>query len=263
MSKKNKHFNKDLPSKGNTDMNEETNNETVVDTEQQTSGQEEGNAGTTDQQTEVTTTDATTEVNDDSSETTTVNTPETATVSETAAVQSPDAVSTKAEIIDTKNEVLTKFQEYVKNILTTGSEAEKNLVIGLEQYIEKVAPNKPIDPVEGVNTQRSLLELIRGVTHTTDKPLFNKLWKILINYFAEYSGKNQVFHEMYINRFTEHWPAGPVQLDAFRNITHLLRVTCENKASVKEVNKLVVVDRVLNNYFLEHARNNVIEFYNK
>lgn len=193
-----------------------------------------------------------------------INPPEVATIDQTAATPTPEAVSTKAEIVDTKNEVLTKFQQYAKDILTTGSEAEKNLVIGIEEYIARVAPGKPVEPTEGVNAQRSLLELIRAVTYTTDKTLFAKLWKILIAYFAEHSGNYQVFHEGYINRFTEHWSTGPAQLDAFRNITHLLRVTAEHKSTnYKNLESVVAIDRVLNSYFSEQARNNVIGFYRK
>ena len=269
MSKKNKQFNKNLQPQGNSTMSEEETGSTeeVIDTVNDETTTQQDNT-TESQNTEQEGSDlnskeetVTTSVTNQETETT--KQPEVAEVAKTAAVLSPDAVSTKAEIVDTKNEVLTKFQEYTRNILTEGSEAEKNLVIGLEDYVEKVAPKKPIDATEGVKVQKSLLELIRSVTHTQDKSLFNKLWKILINYFAEYSGKNQVFHEMYINRFTEYWPAGPVQLEAFRNVTHLLRITSENKANIATVQKLVVVDKVLNKYFAEHARNNVIEFYSK
>ncbi len=254
--------------KGNTPMNDQVNQsneevgnqEELLDTTTEAQEQESGKgsidgAETTAEEDPIT---------QETITTTEVSQPGVANVDQTAATASPEAVSTKAEIIDTHNEVLTEFQQYTKDILTNGTEVEKNLVIGLEEYITRVAPNKPVEPTEGVNAQRSLLELIRAVTHTSDKQQFNKLWKILIAYFAEYSGNYKVFHESYINRFTEYWQGGPAQLEAFRNITHLLRTTAEHKSTnYKNLESVVAIDRVLNKYFTEEARNNVIGFYRK
>ena len=170
-------------------------------------------------------------------------------------------MSNKPEIIDTKDENLDDFEKYEEQILTDGVEHEKNLVLSLKDYLQEMKPKKPIHFTDGLLKQKQLLESIKGVLRIQDKQHFKKCWKILINYFSHHSKHGHAFHETYINRFTEHWSTGPDQLNAFRNLTHLLRETAQK--GINNVHKTVSLENITKSqYFTEEERSKLLEFYN-
>lgn len=170
-------------------------------------------------------------------------------------------VSNKPEIIDTRDENLNDFEKYERQILIDGVEHEKNLVLSLREYLQEMKPKKPIHFTDGLLKQKQLLESIKGVLRIEDKHHFKKCWKILINYFNHHSKHGHAFHEVYINRFTEHWSTGPDQLNAFRNLTHLLKETAQK--GVNNVHKTVSLENITKSqYFTEEERSKLLEFYN-
>lgn len=186
-----------------------------------------------------------------------------ASVDTSAVVNTPDVsvVSTAPEVIDTKDENLTEFEKFEKLILTEGLEHEKNLVLGLKDYLENMKPRKPMNHHEGLLKQRQLLEYIKGVLRLENKEHFKKSWKILIKYFDEHSKHGHALHESYVNRFTEHWSTGPDQLNAFRNLTHLLKETAQK--GINGIRKTVNIDSVTKTkYFTEEERQKIVDFYN-
>ncbi len=170
-------------------------------------------------------------------------------------------VSNKPEIIDTRDENLNDFEKYERQILIDGVEHEKNLVLSLREYLQEMKPKKPIHFTDGLLKQKQLLESIKGVLRIEDKHHFKKCWRILINYFSHHSKHGHAFHEVYINRFTEHWSTGPDQLNAFRNLTHLLKETAQK--GVNNVHKTVSLENITKSqYFTEEERSKLLEFYN-
>ncbi len=171
-------------------------------------------------------------------------------------------VSTKPEVINTKEQNLSDFEKFELKVLSEGSEHEKNLIIGLKDYLEFMKPKKPIEPQEGLLKQKQLLEYIKGVLRIADKQNFKKCWKLLIKYFEQYSKPGYALHEAYINRFTERWSTGPDQLNAFRNLTHLLKETAQKGVNSKLL-KTVSIDTITkSNYFKEEERQKILDFYN-
>lgn len=172
-----------------------------------------------------------------------------------------NVISQAPEVINTKDENLTDFEKFERKILNEGGEFEKSLVLGLQEYLEFMKPKKPVSPDEGLKKQRELLQHIKGTLRIQDNKDFKKCWKLLIKYFAEHTQYGKALHETYINRFTEHWSTGPDQLNAFRDLTHLLKETAQK--GISNVQKTVSLDAVVKSgYFTEEERNKLIDFYN-
>lgn len=251
---------------------EETSNEfTAIDTNmseavQETSSSTEEEQSTTQevlstQQTEQETTDNAPTTVDQSTSQTPTDQPAVVDTSAISKNANKAIVSNKPEIIDTKDENLDDFEKYEKQILIDGVEHEKNLVLSLKDYLQEMKPKKPTHFTDGLLKQKQLLESIKGVLRIQDKQHFKKCWKILINYFSHHSKHGHAFHETYINRFTEHWSTGPDQLNAFRNLTHLLRETAQK--GINNVHKTVSLENITKSqYFTEEERSKLLEFYN-
>lgn len=152
------------------------------------------------------------------------------------------------------------FDVLLQNLKNKGSLSEKSLIQSLESYLVAMQPGRPITDTEGMQHQYTLWRTIHSVVHQVTHEDFAKHWNLLLAFFAQYQGDNQVFHDRYVFRFSEHWTRDESELQAFQRILNLIKLT-SNPNTRKQNLKQVSLNRTLEVGFSEEARQKLLSFY--
>lgn len=180
------------------------------------------------------------------------NNPETPTPNDAPVIEQSPVVEQR------KVTQSTDFASAIEQLKTSGTQAQKSLIVGIESYITKMSPGVPIDANQGAREQYVFWKLISSIAESTPNDEFKKIWNLLLAYFEFY--KDTVFHERYIFRFSEYWTWSEDDLNAFQRVINLIKLTSnptERTASLSHVS----IDRSLAVGFSDEARQRIVSFY--
>lgn len=219
-----------------------TNNGDVVDSNETTSN-ENTDAGSEDQGSDV------------STETKTEETPNAPDVTLTTEPQqamegeAEDVISEETESIDPNKEKLDSYGVTSVTALVA--------LQTIDDYISKMGPNIPVNEEEGARNQvtlyRAIISLING-SHED----FNAAFLALLNKFNEH--KDTVFNELSIYRFYEAMMLPKTERDSFQRLINMLLLTADPKSrliGIKQIN----FEPTLSGLTAE-GRQNVMNFFN-
>lgn len=189
-------------------------------------------------------------------------TPEAApAVVESAVAAAAKAAEPVVEETQSAAEVpLTAFQKKMLEVATQGTPEQSGLIAKLNNYLEDMKPGKPMTGEAGVVKQFQLWRTIFSTIENAPAEQFKSLWSIILAFFHEYS--ENVFHESYVYRFSEHWKHSKAELDGFQRILNLIKVSADPKTRGNTM-KQVDLDKTLAQPFSEEGRNRLLAFYKK
>jgi hypothetical protein len=170
------------------------------------------------------------------------------------------AAAGTTEVSTSAREALSIFDQLLERTRVAGTPQQKNLVRQLQQYMEEVAPGKPVTRADGAKWQQTLWVALKGVVDNSDNLEFRKQWFIVLSFFNENGGKKQVFNGRYVFRFAEMWSRSPDELDAMQRLINIIHLTA-NPEERNQGLKQVDLDRSLATGFSPMARQNLISFY--
>lgn len=186
---------------------------------------------------------------------------ETAGAAEVVAAVVAATTIVEPEVVETAPAVeMTAFQKKIAEVLAKGTVEQVSLITKLNAYLEEMKPGKPMIGDVGVIHQHQLWRTIYTTIESAPADQFKSLWSILLAFFHEYA--DEVFHESYVYRFSEHWKHSKNELDGFQRIVNLIKVSANPKTR-GETTKQVDLDKTLAQPFSEEGRNRLINFYKK
>lgn len=146
-------------------------------------------------------------------------------------------------------------------VTVTGQTTKVDLMIStikdtMEQYLNAMAPGKPMPAKTGAANQYTLYRLFNNVCNMVEG--FDPCWNELLNIFNEHKGG--ALAERYVFRFAEELPGTKEDHSAFFRLLNLLIVTAD-PATRKESLKQVSIYKTTQDGFTETARNNINQFY--
>ena len=179
------------------------------------------------------------------------------------ALQVSETAQTKAlveaPIVEqTQVKDLSAFELMVQKIKTDGTAEQKRLILGIEQYMQRMTPGMQVDFNEGARHQHTLWKMIQGVIERAPQDQFKKMWSILLAYFEEH--KDGVFGDRYVYRFSEFWHQGESELNAFQRIINVIKLTSnpqERELGLRQVD----LNRSLDEVFTEQGRQRIMAYY--
>ncbi len=150
------------------------------------------------------------------------------------------------------------FVATVAAIEANGSSFQQALLTALKTYVEEMAPGKRHLPDDAVMKQYTLWVTIRNVINSTPVEEFRNLWSLILAFFLQYG--DNVFHERYVFRFTEHWRWSKQELDGFLRILNLIKLTADPKVRAVGL-KQIDLNRALVLPITDDGRNRLLNFY--
>lgn len=178
---------------------------------------------------------------------------------QTAAVPNPAIASTvQASVVDTQSIPLDAFDEKIKDLKLNGTPAQKSMISTLENYIREMKPGKSIyNPGVGARLQYNLWRMISSIIHDSPDE-FKTNWNLLLAFFEKH--KDGVFHDHYINRFTEAWAWSEDDSVAFQQLAHLIKHTANRQTRQKNI-KTINLPAALSKGLTEEGRQRLVMFY--
>lgn len=167
--------------------------------------------------------------------------------------------TTVAESSTTVNKPAKKIVT-LEDFITDGTSEQKTLVQTLFKYAEDMMPKKIITDSAGALKQYYLWKAIQGVINSSNNESFNTLWSIILAFAQRH--KDGCFHEKYIYRFAYQWSWPAEELEAFQNIIHLIKTTCDPEKRKTNL-KTVSLEKVLEKVFIEEGKQRVTIFYSR
>lgn len=155
-------------------------------------------------------------------------------------------------------EAAVGFAALIQNIKTEGTPEQKRMILGIEQYMERMTPGLSMDFNDGARHQHMLWKLLQGVIERAPQEQFKRMWSIILGYFEQH--KDGVFGDRYIYRFSEYWHQGEAELAAFQRIINVIRLTSNAEERAKGLRQ-VDLSRSLEQGFSEQGRQRVVGFY--
>lgn len=96
----------------------------------------------------------------------------------------------------------------------------------IQEYMDAMAPNKPMTEVEGVKHQVKLYRALDIVFNRLSDDDFRKFYPALLYLFHEYGDDvNGVFSMVYVYRFPEYLTLSTVEQEAFHRLLNMMIVT--------------------------------------
>lgn len=126
----------------------------------------------------------------------------------------------------------------------------------IEEYINDMAPKKPMTPALGVRHQVKLYRALQTTTRLGDD--FFLVWGTILKLFN--SQRAAVFHESYVFRYMEHVTLSPQDQKAFQRLLNLIVITANPQGRAVAV-KQVDFKRTLEFGMDEAGRNRLLGFY--
>lgn len=128
----------------------------------------------------------------------------------------------------------------------------------LNEYHDKMAPGKPIDPKKGGAHQFGLWQLIKNMLALEDQSAFNLAFNTVLMFANAH--KEKLFSESYIYRFPEHWPGSEGEFTNFRRIIYLI-INTANPATRNKQLQEINIEKTIEG-FSEKEKNKLIVFFN-
>jgi len=177
----------------------------------------------------------------------------------------PEVIETETayeepQVVETAPPVPTKQEEVTLNkLLETGTDAQKNLILAINNYCAVMAPGKPITSDAGAKQQFTLWHTLRDLIENTDPSTFNSQWNLLL--LLVNKNIDKAFKGSHAYRFLEHWMWGEDSYKAFQNIMNIITNTCTPEGKSK-FSRIIDVNRALSVGISEAGRQKIINFYN-
>lgn len=151
----------------------------------------------------------------------------------------------------------TDLEASIAFIRANGTVTANTAIVGMEQYIDKMAPGKPMDKVAGAANQVALWRTIKAVLEHSRED-FNSTYSVMLGLWNKH--KTGVFGERYVHRFMDMVNMDKDEVFAFLAILDLMRMTA-SPIGRKEALRQVDMNRALGREFSEQARQNILGFY--
>lgn len=151
---------------------------------------------------------------------------------------------------------LSKLERMVQKAMTTGTTTEKQLISFFNNYIDVMAPGKPMDSKKGAGHQQTLW---RGIlTALNDDENFDKSFPLMIEFVKEH--RKGVFSDSYAFRFTEQMTLSKEQLAAFNSFIVTLQIAA-GLVNKKDMSKQVDLNKLMTPVYKEATRQRLIAYF--
>ena len=150
------------------------------------------------------------------------------------------------------------FEDLIQKLKASGTVNQRSLITALEQYVDVLAPGKPIEGDQGARIQYGFWKTISNVLENAPADEFKLLWNILLGFFNAH--KDGALHERYVFRFSEFWSQSEAELTAFQRLINLIKLTANPSTRAQSL-KQVDLQRTLAEGLSETARQRVLMFY--
>lgn len=151
---------------------------------------------------------------------------------------------------------LSKLERMVQKAMTTGTPTEKQLISFFNNYIDVMAPGKPMDSKKGAGHQQTLW---RGIlTALNDDENFDKSFPLMIEFVKEH--RKGVFSDSYAFRFTEQMTLSKEQLAAFNSFIVTLQIAA-GLVNKKDMSKQVDLNKLMTPVYKEATRQRLIAYF--
>ena len=117
----------------------------------------------------------------------------------------------------------TEFESYKAQRLQNGSSAEKLLISVFDDYLDTMAPGKPMNAATGSVKN---FALYCAIVNAIKEPDFQAQWRTVLRYFANYSKNKTALNQVYLLRFPQAWPGKPNQYKQWMGLQDLIAMSC-------------------------------------
>lgn len=153
--------------------------------------------------------------------------------------------------------VLNAFDLKLKTLEETGTSQQKTIISTLKRYLKEMPCGVEVPTETARLQQRALWNTILSIIGTDDD--FRANWRLLVSFFRHYSTGS--FGDKYVNRYMDHMSNFKAnELQTFVNVLALLSITASTP-NVKDVQKMIVLQRALTSPIKGEAQQRVINFY--
>lgn len=148
-----------------------------------------------------------------------------------------------------------EFSAMMHKERTSGTGTAISLVLFMDKFVNDMAPRRPQSTESILGNQESLFFKIMEIIERSPSREFDRLWRILIAYFAQYS--TQCFAPKYVLRGSREWRRSSEDFALFVRLLNLLSASGTGRTSD------VSVETTSREGLSEEGRGRLVAFYLK
>lgn len=162
-------------------------------------------------------------------------------------------------IVEQQKVILTELNNEIERLLEDVPAIKRVPFEQIKQYMEDMAPKKPVSIELGKKHQRVLIGAIRQILNQVDdEGTFTQQFAALLKIF--HIGQQHALGELYVFRFLEHVEMQNNDIEAFTRIVNMLLVTADAKSRQQAVKQLDF-EKSLRFGLSDQARRRILDFY--
>lgn len=150
------------------------------------------------------------------------------------------------------------FREMIERTLKTGSPLLVSTITFMQEYVVKMAPDQRNNGIPAADYQLSFFRILKSLIDKSAPEDFTKNWNVILAFFWNY--KNGALGERYVNRFSEYWARGDLNLAYYQRLINLCLVSSDPNERAN-VTRIVNVSKTVESGYTPTGVQNILQFY--